>query len=332
MEHLHSISEQLYTRTDKFKHNLHKFIAQHPLANKHLGDVATMFGLSRAAFICYVVVVILAIILGITSVSFLSALITISFPLYKTKEVVDKRDKKLKKAILCYWLIYFVIYQFERTVLAILPYISFYVFIKTGFLISCYSREFKQSEEICNHIIALSQPHLAELKTFFGDGIISSLDSTTYSSDDFDKEVLYGIEVYINSAELDVDKDTSVICQVTAIPASKREAFGIENTKFKSQILMGKKNFSFQKSIYLYPISSLDGIVKIELKEKDTFTDESESTTYLTGEMKVSELKVGSGQTKEKIIAANATRKIFNGSSVCQASIDCSLCVIKKGE
>ena len=58
MEHLHSISEQLYTRTDKFKHNLHKFIAQHPLANKHLGDVATMFGLSRAAFICYVVVVI----------------------------------------------------------------------------------------------------------------------------------------------------------------------------------------------------------------------------------------------------------------------------------
>ena len=321
MEHLQDLYEILHSRTDNFKNELHKFLAKYPLANKHIGDAASTFGLSRAAFICFIVVAILTVILRITSISFISALIGISFPLYKTNESLSKNDKKCKKSILCYWLIYFIIYQFERTVLALLPYISFYVFLKTGFLISCYSLQFKQSEEICFSIIKLIHPYLAELKSFIGDGGVSN--SRDDSTNDKSEELLYGIEVHIDSAELDVDKDTSVICQVSTLPPANRQAFGIEKTKFKSQVLIGKKNFSFKKTIYLYPINSLDGTVKIELKEKDTFTDESESTVFLSCEKKVSELTVGSA-------FSDAPVDIFSANNVRPASLTSSFCVIQR--
>ena len=326
MEHLREYYDQLHSRTNKFKSELHKKLAEHPLINKHVGDMASIFGLSRAAFICTIIVTVLAVLLRVTTVSFISTLIGVVFPLYKTNEALNTNNKKCKKSILCYWLIYFVIYQFERTVLALLPYISFYVFVKTAFLISCYSLQFKQSDEICTSVITFIRPHLAELKSFFGDGVFNGSKSTESVTDDANKEILYGVEVYIDSAELDLEKESSVVCQVTAIPPDSRKSFGIENTKFKTQVLIGKKSFSFKKTINVFPVRSLDGAVKIELKEKDTFTEESDSTVFLSGEMKLSDLIVASGDKAQ----SSTTKKNFKGDEVCSASLECALRVIKK--
>ena len=222
MEHVKDFSEKLHARTVKFEDELHKLIAKDPFVNKHIGDVASKLGLSRAALVCCMVVIILVVIILITSISFVFALIGILYPLYRTNEALLKDDKNYKKSILCYWLIYFVIYQLERNVLALFPYISFYAFLKTGFLISCYSYQFKQSEEICFSAIKFLNQHLAEMKSLIGDGGISNSRVATDKG-----KLTYGVEVTIVSAELDVKEETSVICQVTAIPPASRQASGI---------------------------------------------------------------------------------------------------------
>ena len=94
----------------------------------------------------------------------------------------------------------------------------------------------------------------------------------------------------------------------------------------------------FNCRLNLYPLKHLDGFITIELKEKDTFSDES--TTYLICTTNLSDLKVGSGRSKAEIVAGKdasyATKKQFSNkeqrqkhSDLCPATLYCSFCCVK---
>ena len=110
------------------------------------------------------------------------------FPLYSTLRAIELPKIRHREKWLTYWIIYFAVLHLERSVLRFLPYIPFYLWAKTGFLIWCYfpttTTEGKQgSEMIYEHFIGPHIPLLILLhKSWMGSAEVSTIGVDAASS------------------------------------------------------------------------------------------------------------------------------------------------------